>query len=173
MVIDKVLDAITDVEIALEQNDEKAPRSDKGIRAKRDEGIRLTTQLSALSKQLEAFGTRGQEWQKLRNDKADAHFIVWMGVHDPDRLAAARVFLERHDPTLLHKLETETRDNEYQQMRLKLILYMTKNAPEAVAAEMVHRFFDSIEDPETGDLPAWVERRFPRKASDHGTVIDS
>ena len=38
MVIDKVLDAITDVEIALEENDTKTPRSDKGIRAKRDEG---------------------------------------------------------------------------------------------------------------------------------------
>lgn len=153
-IIDNVLTAIEEAHSQIEALDAKATKK----RADLNERLRLVKLLASLEKQLAAFGKRGQERQKFHDDKTDAHFIVWMGVHEPERIASARAFLEKHDPALLAKLDSEPQDEEHQHMRLKTINFMFADAPVDVQDEMRRRFVESVSD-DAGNLPVWLQRR--------------
>ena len=74
---------------------------------------------------------------------------------DPERVAWARAFLSKHDPELLHRLDAEVRNDEYQRMRLKVIVYMFGDCSPDVQNEKVRIFFDSVRDA-AGNLPTWL-----------------
>jgi hypothetical protein len=157
-IIDQTLNAINDTHDRINEIDEKPAKSAKAKRRQFDERLKLVHQLASLEKQLASFGKRGQERQKFRDDKTEAHFIVWMGVHDPAHIAAARAFLAKHDPELLPKIDSEPSDEEHQHMRLKTINFMFADAPVDVQNEMRRRFVESVTD-DAGNLPAWLQRR--------------
>jgi hypothetical protein len=152
-IIDSTLTALDETHDQIEAVDARTTKK----RADLQERLKLLKQLQSLEKQFASFGKRGEERKKLRDEHADSHFVVWMGVHDPEHIAAAREFLSKHDPELLRKLDSEPSDEEHQHMRLKTINFMFADAPVDVQDEMRRRFVESVADAD-GNLPAWLQR---------------
>jgi hypothetical protein len=162
-VIDNVLDAISETQDRIEALDEKPAKSVKAQRRRFDERLKLVRQLASLEKQLASFGKRGQERQKLRDDWNLAFFTVLMDV-EPERVKDALAFFAKHDPAWLAAHDAKPKDDEYQQGRLNVIVYMLKDADEDFALGIMMRFLDSIRDAD-GNLPAWWTERYSKKTA--------
>ena len=81
--IDNVIDLLGDTHDQIDALDSKKTKT----RTDLNERLRLVRQLAALEKQFRAFGKRGTERKKFREDLDVAYFIVLMDVHDPAEIA--------------------------------------------------------------------------------------
>lgn len=150
-VIDNLIDAIDNIEDTIIKIDEKPAKTEKGKKRQRDERLTLVRQLASLHKQLAGFGKRGEERRQFGEDMRYAIWVTILNI-DPEPVAQARAFLERHDPASLAKQDVRHREPDFQAFRLQVIRLQYGDTPSV--DEAFRRYLDSIRDAD-GNLPAW------------------